>query len=217
MGEPRLTSRYDLDLRPMPRRDIETVQISAELVVLDGWRAATVLSPPGAAAWKLLDGRASLRSIAEDLSEEFGVDLRTIAADVVDLTRRLALLGLIDGVDVGSDETAPDITVTPAHVISDAGETIEDLELFDVAGEPTRLLDLDANGLLLVNWSPHCGYCTSIVPVLARLEAPLAAAGVSLTLFASGSAEASQTLADLSGWHPRTLLNPPQDLGLRQG
>lgn len=198
--------------RPRPVEGLVTVPLGGEAVVLDGWREAAVLSPAGVQVWNRLDGTATLASIAETLAETFDVDFEIVLTDVVGLTRQLADLGLIEGVDP-DDRPVPDITLVPAHVTSEAGERIDDLDVVDVSGNRTWLLPTSGHQCILVNWSPHCGYCTSILARLARLDGPLADAGVPLVLFAYGSAEASGTLAELTGWHPRVLLKPPHELG----
>lgn len=203
----------DLPSRPAPRPGVVVVDVGDESVVLDGWREANVLSPSATRVWERLDGRTTLAEVADELAGLFDVDRDLLAVDVVELARHLGNLGLLDGVDPDPAEHAPDIVAVPVPVVSEAGETIDDLEVLDIDGVPTRLLDIDTASVLLVNWSPHCGYCASLLVDLARLDPLLAEAGTPLVLFAYGSAEASRTQADLSDWHPRVLLKPPHELG----
>jgi len=203
----------DLASRPAPRPGVVVVEVGGESVVLDGWREASVLSPSATQVWARLDGRTTLAEVADELADRFNADRDLIAVDVVQLARHLGNLGLLDGVDPDPAEHAPDIVAVPVPVVSEAGETIADLEILDIDGAPARLLDIDTASCLLVNWSPHCGYCASLLGDLERLDLLLAVARTPLVLFAYGSAEASRTQADRSGWHPRVLLKPPHELG----
>lgn len=209
-----LTSNaLDLTARPAPQPGVVVVEVGGESVVLDGWREANVLSPSAVRVWERLDGHTTLAEVADELAGLFDVDRDLIADDVVQLARQLGNLGLLDGVDPEPAGNAPDIVAVPVPVVSEAGETIDDLEVLDIDGDPARLLDIDAASCLLVNWSPHCGYCASLLGDLALLDPLLTDAGTTLVLFAYGSAEASRTQAELSGWNPRVLLKPPHELG----
>ncbi|MEI2638434.1 MAG: PqqD family peptide modification chaperone [Microthrixaceae bacterium] len=206
-------NELDLTARPAPQPGVVVVEVGDESVVLDGWREANVLSPSATQVWERLDGRRTLAEVADELAGLFDADRDLLAVDVVELARHLGNLGLLDGVDPDPAENAPDIVAVPVPVVSEAGETIVDLEVLDIDGDPTRLLDIDAASCLLVNWSPHCGYSASLLGDLERLDPLLADAGAPLVLFAYGSAEASRTQAELSDWHPRVLLKPPHELG----
>ena len=214
MTEQRPARRVSLAHRPRPKPGVVDVQVGGELVLLNGWREASVLSPAAAEIWCRLDGRATLQALADDLAEALQADRNAIASDVTSLVEQLAGLWLLDGVDpVGDQDPAP-ITLVPARVAADVGDSIKGLNLSDLWGDHDRgAFPADAGSCLLVNWSPHCGYCTSILEELSELEMTLDTAGIPLVLYAYGSAEASRTQADLTGWHPRVILKPPHEVG----
>lgn len=196
-----------------PTPDVDCFVVANETVLLDGWREAVVLDASGAAVWERIDGKTPLNEIIDDLAATFDTDRDTIERDVTALVEHLARLGFLDGVEVPDDPDAPDITLVPAHVVTEVGETLDDLDVVDGDGTPTRLLATDAAERLLVHWSPHCGYCASILDALADLEPLLDEAGVPLTLFSYGSITANRTQADVTGWHPNVVLKPPHETG----
>jgi peroxiredoxin len=62
--------------------------------------------------------------------------------------------------------------------------------------------------VLLVHWSPDCGYCRQIAPDLARLQEPLQNRKTELVLVSYGSPEANRTLVEEHGLTCRVLLQP---------
>ncbi len=87
---------------PLPGPAVHTVEIDGEAVLLD--QAAERLHHLNATAtlvWACLDGRSSLRQIAEDLGAGLGAPVDTVLADTVAVIRRLGDEGLLDGVDPG--------------------------------------------------------------------------------------------------------------------
>ena len=199
---------------PRPKSGVVTIVVGAESVILDGWLKASVLSPSATQIWSRFDGHTTLEAIIDDLSAEFQADRETVELDVAQLAQHLASLGVLDGVETDYNQDQPPVSLRAARIAAEVGDRIEGLSLSDIWGSSeTTLLPVDAPASLLVNWSPHCGYCASILNALAGLDAQLERAGVPLVLFAHGSAEASQTQADLSGWHPRLLLKPQDEVG----
>lgn len=206
-------NQLDVDSTVAPRADVQPIQLSGEVVLLDGWRQASVISPSGAVIWSRLDGRRSLGEIAAEIAAGFDIAVDPVARDVVDFARQVARLGYIEGVDPHGDDDGPAVVLEPLPVPSEAGDRVEDLITVNLEGNETRLLDLRADSCLLVNWSPHCGYCASITATLAAIQSNLQAAGVDLVLFAYGSAEASRTQAELHDWQPRVLFKPSNLIG----
>jgi hypothetical protein len=210
---PHRDPRVKLDDSPKARTDLVTLQVGAESVVLDGWRAASVLNPSATEVWRRLDGSTTLAAVADDIAEALRVDRDSIASDILILIRDLGLIGLLDGADLDATPGAPPIILEPAHVVTDIGETIEGLEFGEMNKRAAGVSASSTEACLLINWSPHCGYCASIIDELADLDAALKTANVSLVLYAYGSADASDTQARLSGWHPRVILKPPHEIG----
>ncbi len=207
------------DDQPRRRSGLVTIPVGAEAVVLDGWEVASALNASANQIWRRFDGVTTLGAIADQLAGALHVDRELIASDVIHLAQQLGHLGLLEGIQVRPADGAPSIALEPVHIVADVGETIGAFELTDMdgrtlmEGRTLRASKVDVEASLLVNWSPHCGYCASIVDVLAELDGPLRAAGVELVLYAYGSAEASETQARLSGWHPRVVLKPPHEMG----
>ena len=79
-------------------------------------------------------------------------------------------------------------------------------ELPDLAGEMVALEDLRGKRVLLVHWNFGCGFCESIAPELARLEAALDQRNVQLMLLAKGDAQSNREQAAEHGLRCRVLL-----------
>jgi peroxiredoxin len=62
--------------------------------------------------------------------------------------------------------------------------------------------------VLLVHWSPDCGYCRQIAPDLARVQETLRKRKTELVLVSYGSPEANRTLVEEHGLTCRVLLQP---------
>lgn len=203
----------DADSVVTPAGGVELHDVAGEPVILDGWRQASVASVPAAMIWERLDGRATLGDIAAQISVLVDADRSTVLHDVVEFAQQVARLGYLADVDPHGDDPDPQITLVPLPVPTDAGDVIDDLSTVDPDGVESRILGFQGRSCLLVNWSPHCGYCASILGDLATLDGRLRDAGVDLVLFAYGSADSSRTQAELSGWHPRVLLKPAHEVG----
>jgi peroxiredoxin len=62
--------------------------------------------------------------------------------------------------------------------------------------------------VLLVHWSPDCGYCRQIAPDLARLQETLRKRKTQIVLVSYGSPEANRTLVEEHGLTCHVLLQP---------
>jgi peroxiredoxin len=69
----------------------------------------------------------------------------------------------------------------------------------DLAGNPIALDDFRGQRVLMIHWSPQCGFCDLIAPDLARLQPDFAKHGVQLLLLAHGEAAANRKLAEEHG------------------
>ncbi len=72
-------------------------------------------------------------------------------------------------------------------------------------GVEVALADLAERQVLLVNWSPRCGFCTRIAPELAELQPELQARGVEMVFITLGDAEENRPLLEEHGLQPRVL------------
>jgi peroxiredoxin len=75
----------------------------------------------------------------------------------------------------------------------------------DLEGEEVGLEDLETR-VLLVHWSPECGFCRQIAPELARLQTDLRRRKTELVLVSYGSPESNRALVEAHGLRCRVLL-----------
>jgi peroxiredoxin len=68
------------------------------------------------------------------------------------------------------------------------------------------LEDFRGERVLLVHWSPQCGFCTRIAPDLARLQPDLRKRHVELLLVSYGDADSNRQLAEEHGFQCPILL-----------
>ena len=87
----------------------------------------------------------------------------------------------------------------------DVGEPIPAFRLPDADGVEVALADLTERSILLVNWSPRCGFCTRIAPELAELQPQLRARGVEMVFITLGDVEENKPLLEEHGLEPRVL------------
>ncbi len=83
----------------------------------------------------------------------------------------------------------PEITGLPV------GTAFPSFSLRDLNGEMVRLEDFRGKRVLLVNWSPKCGFCDLIAPDLARLQSDFEKQNLQLLLLAHDDAKSNRKLA----------------------
>ncbi len=189
----------DLAFVPVPAERIAGVELDDRSVLIDGATGLVhVLDPIGSVVWRCLDGVVALEVLADELAEAFGASPEVVRQDLLALTRTLARLGLLEGV------ARPVFTLHPDGI--EVGEELEPFRLPDLDGGTLDLADLRDGSVLLVNWSPHCGYCARIAGDLATLREPLELLGTRLVLVTAGDAEANRELLDEHGLVTPTLL-----------
>lgn len=183
---------------PRPRADVAFVEIDGEAVIAapegdDGRLLIHWLNPIGTIVWQCFDGAASLDELIADLVDAFGADPDVVAHDVVELSRALGRTGLLDGVTAqlslgraGGDGYEPEGLPQ--------GSEVPRFSRRDLDGRDVELADLRGRRLVLVNWSPSCGFCSSIATELASLHADLHAQDTELVLLAFGSADDNRSL-----------------------
>jgi len=86
------------------------------------------------------------------------------------------------------------------------GAEIPSFKLPNLAGKEVALEDFRGQRVLLVYWSPSCGFCDMIAPDLARLYPDLRKQGVELVLLAHGEADANVKFAEEHGLRCPILL-----------
>jgi peroxiredoxin len=193
----------DAAFAPLPRPDVTAVVLDGEAVVLAaGANSAYYLDELATLVWNTFDGEATIDELAGDFADVFGTDLDVVRRDIVQLTQNIGRAGLLQGI---AYEPPPEPSFSwPTGV--DVGEPIPPFKLPDAEGQEVGIADLRGRRVLLVNWSPRCGFCTRIAPVLAALQPDLRERGVDLVFITLGDAEENGPTLGESGLHPRLLL-----------
>jgi peroxiredoxin len=86
------------------------------------------------------------------------------------------------------------------------GTAVAPFSLPDLAGRMVALEDFKGKRVLLVHWSPGCGFCTKIAPTLAELQPALRKHDVQLLLVSYGDVASNHKLADEHGLESPILL-----------
>ena len=86
------------------------------------------------------------------------------------------------------------------------GEELDDFALSDLDGVEQRLSDYRGRDVLLVNWSPSCGFCTMIADRLASWQAPLADREVALVFVTRGDVDANRDVFETAGLRAPALV-----------
>ena len=218
-GTPTPASDIGLDFVPTPRDSVITREMGGETVLLDGVSGAVYrLDAVGTVVWSTFDGSAELGVLVKELADAFAADAEVVGRDVLDLTRTLAHIGLLADIappaahhDHAHDGYAHDAHDGHGHDGHDGhdhgqappsaaaeGDELPTFRLPDLEGDLVDLADLRGGPVLLVNWSPGCGYCVMIAAELHALRADMAERDTRLLLVAAGDAESNRALlADL--------------------
>ena len=207
MNEPteeELNSAADIDggFAPLPRSDVTAVVLEGEAVVLaEGASSAHYLDELATLVWNTFDGGSTIDELAEDFADVFGADIAVVRDDIVHLTQNIGRAGLLEG--VAYEPPSEPSFAWPTGV--DVGEPIPPFRLPDADGAEVALADLTERSVLLVNWSPRCGFCTRIAPELAELQPQLQARGVEMVFITLGDVEENEPLLEEHGLKPRVL------------
>ena len=110
------------------------------------------------------------------------------------LEERLAGAGL-EGLEVGGEPTGVPV-----------GSPLPSFRLPDVNGGTAALEDFRGKRVLLVHWSPGCGFCDAIAGDLAAAAGALRARNTELVVVSTGDAETNRTLAKEYGFDCPLLL-----------
>jgi len=189
---------------PTARADVVEVEIEGEKVLLAGSTGRVHwLDPVSAIVWDCLDGRSRLRDIIADLVDAFGGDPEVVRTDVLRFTREVGGAGLLEGVREQVHVPGSPGGLSP-------GTELPPFELSDLEGRTVTSKGLRGRRLLLVNWSPACGFCRQIAPDLGELQDPLRDRGIEMLLISIGDPEPNRELADEFGLRCPVLLQEEQ-------
>ena len=210
----------DRSFVPRPRADVAFVELDGESVIIatvgdDEELLTHWLNPIGTIVWHCLDGVASLDELIADLAEAFDADPDVVADDVVQLTRALGGVGLLEGVvaqlSIRAIGDGCDVGGLPL------GADVPPFSRSDLDGHDAGLDTLRGRRSLLVNWSPSCGFCSRIAGELVALHAELEAHETELVLLAFGSAAENRALLDETGLVCTLLLCGADPIDLFRG
>ena len=168
--------------------DVTSVELDGERVLLaeDSGRVHW-LDPIGTIVWDCFDGMSSVDEIVTDLAEAFRTPVDPIRSDVLELTRQLGSAGVLEGV-------APVPMQSAGPVGYEVGDEMPPFELVDTDGHAVASGGLRGRRMLLVNWSPTCGFCRKIAPELSDATASLREHDVSLVFVSVGDVDANREL-----------------------
>ena len=100
----------------------------------------------------------------------------------------------------------PVVPAPPQPAGLPVGAAVAPFQLPDLTGRRVGLDDFRGQALLLVHWSPQCGFCDLIAPDLAQLQPALREHKVQLLLVSYGDAESNRKLAEEHGLRCPILL-----------
>jgi thiol-disulfide isomerase/thioredoxin len=191
----------DLDFVARPRDSIVATEFDGETLLVDRETGfLSILDPVGSIVWNCLDGQGTLADLAEELSEAFGAPAEVVRQDVLEMVRKVGRTGLLTGVA----RPRPALPTQPSGV--EVGEELVPFSAPDLDGAAVDLAAMRSQVVLLVNWSPSCGYCAKIAPDLAEIQPVLAEKGVSLVFITSGEADPNRELLETNGLSATVLL-----------
>jgi hypothetical protein len=97
-----LDTKADLDAVYVPSEDLVARVIAGELIIVplvagmgDMEDELFTLNESGRAIWDRLDGRDTLRQVAQALAEEYGAPVEQVQRDVVGFASELARRGML--------------------------------------------------------------------------------------------------------------------------
>lgn len=213
VAEPLSPDDIDLDFVAQLVPGLEVATVGDEQIVIGSDARVVVLNPTAALVFRFLDGEATLRELVDDFSEVLDVDHDVVEADVVSFVRDLAMGGLLEGVALAPVQLPEgfDADSEPPQPVV-VGAELADFTLADLDGAEHTLSQYRGSRVLLVNWSPSCGFCVAIADELGRLQPLLAEHDVHLLLVTAGDAEANRVLHESHGLGAITLLRDGTDV-----
>src|SRR6478735_11067787 len=193
--------------------DLEVATLGDERIVIGGATQLVVLNPTAALIFQFLDGQATLGELVDDFTEVLGVDREVVETDVLSFARELGANGLLEGVELPLPELPEgfDVNFEPLPPV-EPGDELDDFTLVDLDGTERSLTDFRGKRVLLVNWSPGCGFCVKIASELASLQPLLTERDVELLLITLGDADTNRSLHEQHGLTAPTLLRDGTDV-----
>lgn len=197
---------------PVPKQGYASVELDGETVIAEseGGRVHCV-DAIGTIVWSCFDGVASIDELSHELSDAFGVDSEIVRNDVLVFARELGRVGLLEGVAAETPAHIHDAWAEPESL--PLGTVFEPFEFLALDGNLVSLASLRGRSALLVNWSPQCGFCRTIVPELAGAHTALREKNVELVLMATGTAEDNLALLQEHGLDCMLLLQESAVVG----
>jgi len=196
------TQPDDIDLtfvaRLVPGLVVEDV--GGERVVIAGPTQVLVLNPSAALVFQFLDGEGTLGELAADIADALDTDPEQVGADVVEFAQQLAWAGMLEDITYPQAELPePDPDWEPPPPAADVGDSLLDYAFTDFTGAERSLREFAGHKVMLVNWSPGCGFCTAIAERLGAAEDALHAENVELVFLASGDEESNAAVFEAGG------------------
>jgi len=174
--------------------------VGGEQVVIAGPSQVMVLNPSAALVFQFLDGEGTLGELAADIADALGTDPEEVGADVVEFAQRLAWSGMLEGITFPEPELPdPDSDWEPPAPAADVGDSLLEFAFTDFSGAERSLREFAGRRVLLVNWSPGCGFCTKIAAQLGALELPLHDENVELVFLTSGDESSNAAVFEDAG------------------
>jgi thiol-disulfide isomerase/thioredoxin len=188
---------------PVREERILARKVGDEVVLIDETSGIVhALNPVGALVWECFDGDGDLRTLIDDLAENFQAPRAVVDDDVMNLVRTLGGLGLLAGVRPPTPEA-----VTPTGL--SVGDKVT-LRVPDLSGDAVDV-PRAADHTLLVNWSPHCGFCVGATDALAELTDELTTHGTELVLMTTGDVATNRALLSEHGLRCTAVLGDALD------
>jgi peroxiredoxin len=173
---------------PRIKPEVNGVEVDGEAVlVIEGPWSVHWLNQISTIVFGEFDGVSSVDEVADRLSKSFNADAEVVRNDVLNLTRQLGMGGFLEGVIVEEIQYS-----SPSTEGLPVGTAVPPFELSDLSGRTVTQEDLRGQQTLLVNWSPHCGYCGKIAPEIAEMQPKLRERGVQTIFISIGGAEELQ-------------------------
>jgi thiol-disulfide isomerase/thioredoxin len=195
------SEHIELDFVAKPRDSVVATEFDGETLLVDRETGfLSILDPVGSIVWNCLDGQGTLAELADELAEAFGAPAEVVRQDVLEMVRKVGRTGLL----IGVARPRPVEPLQPTGV--EVGEELIPFTAPDLDGTTVDLAAIRSQSVLLVNWSPSCGYCAKIAPELAEIQPTLAENGVSLVLLTSGEADPNRELLETNSLSATTLL-----------
>ena len=196
---------------PHVRDDVVPVEVGTDTVLLGRFGEATVLNPTAGLVWRFFDGESPLGELSDDFAAALDEDVDTVRTEIVRFARVLGRSGLLVGVAEPIDPARLiQVDRTPPEPVA-VGDPLGPMALTDLDGHPVSPDEWRGRRVLLVSWSPSCGFCVMIVSALAEAETGLAAAGIDLVFLTRGDVEDNRRVLDEAGLGATALLADGDD------